>query len=267
MMNCQQFEQQISEYLDGTLPEGRAEAFVAHLFSCAACRASLDDVRAALELCRSVEEVEPSPDLDERLRHVLRGAAMSCDAFGELIPNYFDGVLTADEYHLFEAHVRVCSTCRQTLEQVTAVMRLLHDVGAVALPEGLDERLLHAVRTMDRDLRRSQLWQLRRWWAAWRLGWRVPPLSLPLPQWAMALILCAATFGFVSLNLLGESGEGSVRPSIARLFDRATEVRVEGERMVEHLERWRAQVNAFLRAFRSDGERSKDALEQRRPSP
>ncbi len=263
MMDCRQFEHLISEYLDGTLSEEQAETFVAHLFSCAACRALLDDVQAALELCRGMEEVEPSPDLNERLRYVLRGAAMSCDAFGELIPNYFDGVLTAEEYHLFEAHARVCSNCRQALEDVTAVLRLLSEVGPVALPEGLNERLLTAVRSADRDLRRSWLWQLRRRLRAWRLGWSGPPRSLPLPQWAMAVVLCAATFGLVFLNLSGEGGEVSIRPSIARLFDRAAEVRAEGERMVEHLEQWRAQVSAFLRSFRPDRERS----EEKRPSP
>ncbi len=264
-MDCRQFEQLISEYLDGALSEERAEAFVAHLFSCAACRALLEDVQAALELCRSVEEVEPSPDLDERLRHVLRGAAMSCDAFGELIPNYFDGVLTADEYHFFEAHARVCSNCCQALEDVAAVMRLLNDVGPVAFPESLNERLLKAVRLLDRDLNRSWLWRLRRRWAAWRLGWSEPLRSLP--QWAMAIVLCAATVGFVFLNLSGEGGGVSIRPAIARLFDRAAEVSVEGERMVEHLERWRAQVSALLRAFRSDRERSEGAPKERRSSP
>jgi len=249
-MECRQFEDLIGEYLDGTLSEGLAEAFVAHLFSCAACRALLDDVQAALGLCRSVEEVEPSSDLVERLRLIGQGAAMSCDAFRELIPNYFDGVLTAAEYHLFDAHARVCSSCHQVREDVAAVTRLLGDIGPVALPDGLTERLLDAIAAQRREGDRSRLRRWRRRWAAWRLGWSLPLRSLPLPQWAMALILCAATFGIVSWNL---SGDGLwLRPSIARLFDRAAEVRGEGERMIEHLGRWRAQVSAFLQTLRRE---------------
>jgi len=44
-------------------------------------------------------------------------------------------------------------------------------------------------------------------------------------------------------------------------------VSMEGERMVEHVERWRAQVSAFLRTFRSDRERSEGAPKERRSSP
>jgi len=266
-MECREFEHLISEYLDGALSAEHAEAFVAHLSSCADCRALLDDVQAALELCRSVGEVEPAPDLDERLRRVLRGAAMSCRAFGELISSYFDGVLTADEYHLFEAHARACARCRRDLEGIAAVTRLLNEVDPVALPEGLNERLLQAVRSAHRDASRSWLRRLRRRWAAWRLGWGAPLRSPLLPRWAMAMVLCAATFGLLVVNLSGGGGRVPVRPAIARLFERAAEMRVEGERVVEHLGQWRAQVSTLLRAFRSDRERSGEALEKERSSP
>ncbi len=250
MMDCRAFESLISEYLEGTLSEEVASAFMAHLFSCLACRALVDDVRAAWELCRSLDEVEPSPDLSERLSLILRGAAMSCEAFGELISHYFDGVLTAAEYHLFEAHTRVCARCRQTLDDVAAVTRLLGEIGQMAVPEGLHERILRATSSFQANLRRDRWWRWRRQWAAWRLGWRLalrPPL---LPRWAMAMILCLATSGVVLLNLPAGRSEVAPRSPIARLFDRVSGMRAEGERMVEHLERWRAHASDFLQVFR-----------------
>ncbi|GBC77455.1 hypothetical protein HRbin08_00933 [bacterium HR08] len=249
-MDCRAFEPLISDYLEGTLSGEAASAFMAHLFSCSTCRALVDDVRAAWELCRSLGEVEPSSDLSERLSLTLRGAAMSCEAFGELISHYFDGVLTAAEYHLFEAHARVCAQCRQTLDDVAAVMRLLGEVGPMTVPEGLHERILRATSSLQADLRRDRWWRWRRQWAAWRLGWSLALRPPALPQWAMAVILCLAMSGVVLLNLPTGRREGAPQSPIARLFDRVSGVRTEGERIVEQLERWRAHASDFLQVFR-----------------
>ncbi len=258
-MECRTFEQFISEYLEGALPGDQVSAFVAHLSSCEGCRALLEDVRAALELCRSVGEVEPPSDLPERLQLVLQGAAMSCAAFGELISNYFDGVLTAAEYHLFEAHARVCSRCQQMLEDVAAVTRLLEGIEPVAVPGGMNERLLWAMRSAHRELNRRWWWRWRRRWVAWRLGWNFTRQPLLLPRWAMAAILCLAMLGVTFVDLSGDR-KGS---PIARLSDRAAGVQAEGERVIERLGQWRAQVSDILQLLRtrrqsatSDRERS-----------
>ncbi|GBC81216.1 hypothetical protein HRbin10_00322 [bacterium HR10] len=266
-MDCRAFELLISEYLEGTLSEEVASAFMAHLFSCSVCRALVDDVRAAWELCRSLEEVEPSPDLSERLSLILRGAAMSCEAFEELISHYFDGVLTAAEYHLFEAHTRVCARCRQTLDDVAAVTRLLGEVGQVAVPEALHERILRATSSLQVDLRRNRWWRWRRQWAAWRLGWHLALRTPALPRWAMAMILCLATSGVVLLNLPASRSEIAPRPPIARLFDRVAGVRTGGERMVEHLERWRAHASDFLQVFRLGRRSVTSPAPAKKPSP
>jgi|FaiFalFF_MnMetaG_3_1042247.scaffolds.fasta_scaffold01550_7 anti-sigma factor RsiW len=250
-MECRTFEHFISEYLEGTLPGDQASAFMAHLSSCERCRGLLEDVRAALELCRGVGEVEPPSDLPERLQLVLQGAAMSCAAFGELISNYFDGVLTATEYHLFEAHARVCSTCHQMVEDVAAVTRLLEGIEPVAVPEGMNERLLQAMRSAHEELTRTWGWRWRRRWRAWRLGWSVVRPPLLLPRWAMAAILCLAMLGVTLLNLSADR-KGSL---IARLSDRAAGVQAEGGRVLERLEQWRAQVSDILQLLRT-GRRS-----------
>ncbi len=273
-MECRAFEELISDYLEGTLPGDRAGEFVAHLLGCADCRALLEDVQTARQLCQRVEEVEPSPEFTERLREVVRGALMSCEAFGELVAQYFDGVLTAAEYHLFEAHARACGECSRILEDVAAVVQLLREVEPVVAPEGLEEQVLRATRLAPPEPRLLGLW--RRRWRAWRLGWGVAWRPLPIPQWAMAALLCLATLGFLFLNLSGEGAAISGRPrsALARLLDRASHVRTEGERVVEQLERWGVQVSDFL--FRpepgppegSERERpGKPRASERNPSP
>src|SRR5688500_12645391 len=50
VMNCQDYEAQIGDYVDGTLDESQRPALDAHLASCASCRALVDDftvIRAA----------------------------------------------------------------------------------------------------------------------------------------------------------------------------------------------------------------------------
>jgi len=56
-----------SDYLEGFLDPSHRKAVDAHLASCAACRETLEDVRRALELCRSAEQVEPAPWLVSKI--------------------------------------------------------------------------------------------------------------------------------------------------------------------------------------------------------
>jgi hypothetical protein len=56
-----------SDYLEGQLDRGRREQVEAHLAECAACRELLADVRAAIELCRTAEELEPAPWLISKI--------------------------------------------------------------------------------------------------------------------------------------------------------------------------------------------------------
>jgi len=61
-MNCGDFNNKISEYLDGELPAGERDRFDAHVRSCAACRR---EVTALLEaqrlLVANLPQLEPAP--------------------------------------------------------------------------------------------------------------------------------------------------------------------------------------------------------------
>ena len=56
-----ELENLASDYLEGQLGEARRREVEAHLNECAPCRELVADLRHALELCRSAEEVEPAP--------------------------------------------------------------------------------------------------------------------------------------------------------------------------------------------------------------
>ncbi len=79
---CRELFANLSEYLDGRVEPRTCEEMSAHIDSCPACVAFLNDLRAAIDRCRSLQ-VDCDPAVLERLRatltreylHLLNGAA------------------------------------------------------------------------------------------------------------------------------------------------------------------------------------------------
>ena len=66
-MNCADFEDLLTDYVDNRLtPEVRAR-FESHASSCSSCRELLADVMGAVEFMGRVADVEPPPDLVTRI--------------------------------------------------------------------------------------------------------------------------------------------------------------------------------------------------------
>lgn len=68
-----ELENVISEYLEGQLTAVRRAEFETHLAACAECRALVDDVRHAFELCQTAEAVEPPPWLVPKILRATLG--------------------------------------------------------------------------------------------------------------------------------------------------------------------------------------------------
>jgi anti-sigma factor RsiW len=51
-------------------------------------------------------------------------ADLPCDRFVELVTEYLEGALTADERSRVDAHVAICAGCQVVLEQWREVVRL-----------------------------------------------------------------------------------------------------------------------------------------------
>jgi anti-sigma factor RsiW len=67
---CREFVELVTDYLDGTLPEGERVRFEAHLAECDGCAGYLEDMR---RLVGSLHEV-PEPPPDEATREALLNA-------------------------------------------------------------------------------------------------------------------------------------------------------------------------------------------------
>ena len=68
-----ELENLASDYLEGLLEADRQAEVEVHLAGCAPCRELLEDVREAIQACRSAEEVLPPPWLVTRIRLATLG--------------------------------------------------------------------------------------------------------------------------------------------------------------------------------------------------
>jgi anti-sigma factor RsiW len=71
---------------------------------------------------------------------------LSCQELVELVTDYFEGALPAEEHARFEEHVERCQGCGVYLEQMRITIRLLGRLSADELSPGVERELLEAFR-------------------------------------------------------------------------------------------------------------------------
>jgi hypothetical protein len=77
MMTHLELENLASDYLEGQLGQPRRAEVEEHLANCAACREVVSDVRLAMEICKSAEEVTSPPWLATRIYYATVGGGRS----------------------------------------------------------------------------------------------------------------------------------------------------------------------------------------------
>lgn len=146
-MLCAEFEDNLTDYLEGALETERNVAFAEHAMRCPVCHELLSEVKNTLQTCRTSKAPAPSPELEARiLLQTVPEMAMTCEEFEEYLTDYLDGFLPAPLYHRWERHAALCQQCTELPGQV------VRSIGACytyineerALPLGLHERILQA---------------------------------------------------------------------------------------------------------------------------
>jgi hypothetical protein len=74
-ITCTQAETLLTDYLDNTLAEPQALMMDAHMASCEACGALVDDMRLAMRYAAATKEVEPPAELISRIIEQTTGQA------------------------------------------------------------------------------------------------------------------------------------------------------------------------------------------------
>ena len=74
---------------------------------------------------------------------------MTCDQLNALIPEFFDGGLTAEQEAAAADHLATCTDCRTSVSELGGVGSLYRAHGRLTLPEDARDRIRYALGIED----------------------------------------------------------------------------------------------------------------------
>ena len=113
IINCSEFEENLTDYLDKTLDKTTHKAVAAHALRCPLCHSLLNEVKDALDVCHEISAPKHAmTHLEARILSMTAPeTAMSCEKFEEYLTDYLDGFLPAPLFHRWERHAVLCEKC------------------------------------------------------------------------------------------------------------------------------------------------------------
>lgn len=213
-MLCEDFENRLSDYLEGILDPSAHRAFSEHALRCPVCHQTLSEVKNTMHACRVAAVPPPTRELEARiLKKTMPEAAMTCQEFEESLTDYLDGFLPAPFYHRWERHAALCDHCTELPGEVVRSIGACYTYISeeMPVPAGLDQRILQAtIGTLKAE-------EVRAPWSA-RLAsqlrmWLDPIVSPQLARVATMLLVAV----FVLTNTVSADGSisGVYRASLA----------------------------------------------------
>jgi anti-sigma factor RsiW len=146
-MLCSDFENQLTDYIEGVVGAETNRQMAEHSLRCPVCHELLSAVRITVEACRVAPVPSPSKELEARiLQRTVPESAMSCADFEEFLTDYLDGFLPAHLYHRWERHAALCDRCTELPGEVVRAIGACYTYIAEEqpVPVGLNERILQA---------------------------------------------------------------------------------------------------------------------------
>jgi predicted anti-sigma-YlaC factor YlaD len=181
-MNCSNFQDKISEYLDGEMMAREKAEFATHRLACRECRELFNDVRGtvqALGVIAREDTAESLVALEERIVDATSaGEMLNCSEFDKLIERYFDGVILGPTFQNFQAHFADCWKCRRLLRGIEEAKEMMREAreAEVEVPPALSKRIMAATTGAADDTFFDKLSR-----------------SLKVGQWVAAMLIFAAT--------------------------------------------------------------------------
>src|SRR5678815_1008671 len=190
-MLCVDFETLLTDYLEGAVGSETNRQMAEHAMKCPLCHETLSAVKSSVAACRVAAVPEPSRDLDARiLKQTVPQTAMTCEEFEEFLTDYLDGFLPANLYHRWERHAALCDRCTELPGEVVRSIGACYTyiTEEMALPEGLNERILKATLGTDTANEMKAPWTAR---AASRLRLLLDPIVSPQLATVATMLLVA----------------------------------------------------------------------------
>lgn len=147
-LNCTEFEDHLTDYLDGALERSVHKAVAEHALRCPLCHSLLNEVKSALEVCHEISvPKQPMTRLEARiLAMTMPETAIACEEFEEHLTDYFDGFLPATIFHRWERHAVLCEKCTDLPGEVVRSIAACYSYKneELPLPENLHSKILQA---------------------------------------------------------------------------------------------------------------------------
>lgn len=146
-MFCPDFEERLSDYLDGLLEPETHRMFAEHALRCPVCHETLSQVKNSIQTCRTAFIPPATPELEARiLQRTMPETAMTCDEFEDFLTDYLDGFLPAPLFHRWERHAALCAQCTKLPGEVVRSIGACYTYKGdeLPVPVGLNESILAA---------------------------------------------------------------------------------------------------------------------------
>src|SRR5438132_7081875 len=230
-MLCNEFEERLTDYLDGALSAKANQSFAEHALRCPVCHDLLSEVKSTLVACAASEAPAAAVGLEARiLMKTMPETAMTCDDFENSLTDYLDGFLAAPLYHRWERHAALCGGCSELPGQVVRAIGACYSYkqDELPLPAGLEARILHSTigNVISREVRAPATARLIEW-----LRGALDPIVSPQLASVATMLLVSV---FVLMNSVSTDGSvgGIYHASLQlaeRTADNATRSKVPAE--------------------------------------
>lgn len=267
-MFCADFEERLTDYLDGALDAETNRDFAEHAMRCPVCHELLSEVKNTLQACQLAEPPAPPAELEARiLMQTMPESAMTCEDFEEYLTDYLDGFLPAPLFHRWERHAALCERCTELPGQVVRSIGACYTYISEELPVpvGLHERILQAtLGTTEAELRQAPLGARL---AAWLRGLLDPLISPQLATVATMLLLAV----LVLTNTVSADGSisGMYRASLRlaeQTYSQGASRAVKPSKFTEDLDRLKEGITTKIMeddAKKSDEPQPENAPQQK----
>lgn len=223
-IKCSEFEELLTDYLDGNLERAAHKAVASHALSCPLCHALLNEVKEALRLCQEISAPKTSfVKLEARILSMTTPeTAMACNDFEEHLTDYLDGFLFAAVFHRWERHAVLCEKCTDLPGEVVRSIAACYTYKQEELPvpANLHRKILLSTIGTEKAKR------LKASWASNASEW-IRGLSFPIsvPQLApIGMILLFAVLIFSQTV----SADGSISGMYQKSFELAGQTYKQG---------------------------------------
>ncbi len=212
-MLCAEFEDRLTDYLDGALMGEIQRDMGAHALRCPVCHDLLNEVKNTIRACQLADVPAPSIELEANiLLHTAPETVMTCEEFEDYLTDYLDGFLPAALYHRWERHAALCANCTNLPGDVVRAIGACYSYISEErpAPAGLHARILQA--TLGTTLAEEVRAPVGARVAEWVRGW-LDALVTPQIATVAAMLLVAIMVGTSTLSPDGSIG-GFYRASL-----------------------------------------------------